>query len=72
MFRVKLLHTNSRNSLKPKLVYMIFKNSSRISKRAQHFSITKSNWLMMFSDGVAVYDVNYRNPINIKGTFAGC
>jgi hypothetical protein len=36
------------NPLKPKLVYMLFKNSVRTSKRTPHFTITKINWLMLF------------------------
>jgi hypothetical protein len=37
------------NPLKPKLVYILFKNSVRTSKRTQHFTITKINWLTLFN-----------------------
>jgi hypothetical protein len=36
------------NPLKPKLVYILFKNSVRTSKRTPHFTITKINWLTLF------------------------
>jgi hypothetical protein len=34
--------------LKTKLVYILFKNSVRTSKRTPHFTITTINWLMWF------------------------
>jgi hypothetical protein len=34
--------------LKPKLVFVTFKNSVRTSKRTPHFTITKINCLMLF------------------------
>jgi hypothetical protein len=37
------------NPLKTKLVYILFKNSVRTSKRKSHFIITKINWLMLFN-----------------------
>jgi hypothetical protein len=43
------------NSLKPKLVYMSFKDSVRPSKRISHLTITKINWLMLFKEIIAVY-----------------
>jgi hypothetical protein len=45
----------SVNSLKPKLVYMLFKNPVRTSKRTPHFTVTKINWLMLFKEMIAVY-----------------
>jgi hypothetical protein len=36
------------NPLKPKLVYILFKNAVRTSKRTLHFTITKINWLTLF------------------------
>jgi hypothetical protein len=36
------------NPLKTKLVYILFKNPVRTSKRTPHFTITKINWLMLF------------------------
>jgi len=38
----------SINPLKPKLVYILFKNPVRTSKRTPHFTITKINWLTLF------------------------
>jgi hypothetical protein len=37
-----------RNPLKTKLVYILFKNSVRTSKRTPNFTITKINWLTLF------------------------
>jgi hypothetical protein len=39
-----------RNPLKTKLVYILFKNSIRTSKRTPNFTITKTNWLMLFKE----------------------
>jgi hypothetical protein len=36
------------NPLKPKPVWMLFKNSVHTSKRTLHFTITKINWLTLF------------------------
>jgi hypothetical protein len=36
------------NPLKTKLVYILFKNPVRTSKRTQGFTITKINWLTLF------------------------
>jgi hypothetical protein len=36
------------NPSKMKLVYILFKNSVRTSKRTRHFTITKINWLTLF------------------------
>jgi hypothetical protein len=36
------------NTLKTKLVYILFKNLVRTSKRTPHFTITKINWLTLF------------------------
>jgi hypothetical protein len=52
------------NPLKPKLVYMLFKNSVRTSKRTRHFTITKINWLMLIKKIIAVYSENHTKPIN--------
>jgi hypothetical protein len=40
------------NPLMPNLNYIVFKNSLLISKKHQHGSITKINWLMLFTDYV--------------------
>jgi hypothetical protein len=49
------------NSLKPKLVYIIFKNSVRTSKRTQHFTITRINLLTLVKEVIAVYTVHHNN-----------
>jgi hypothetical protein len=36
------------NPLKPKLVWMLFKNPVRTSKRTPHLTITKIKWLTLF------------------------
>jgi hypothetical protein len=45
---------------------MLFKNSVRTSKRTQHFTITKINWLTLFKEIIAVYSENHMKPINTK------
>jgi hypothetical protein len=52
--------------LKPKLVYLIFKNSVRTAKKTQHFTITKVNWLTLFKEIIAVYSENHMKHINTK------
>jgi hypothetical protein len=54
------------NPLKPNLVFIIFKNSVRTSKRTPHFTITKINWLMLFKEIMHVYSKNHTKPINRK------
>jgi hypothetical protein len=49
-----------------KLVWIIFKNSLRTSKRTPHFTITKINWLTLFKEMIAVYSENHTRPINTK------
>jgi hypothetical protein len=43
------------NPLKPALVFILFKNPVRTSKRTPHFTITKINWLTLFKEVIAVY-----------------
>jgi uncharacterized protein YktB (UPF0637 family) len=50
--------------LKPKRVWVIFKNSVRTAKKTPHFTITKINWLTLFKEIIAVYTENYTEPIN--------
>jgi hypothetical protein len=38
-----------------KLVWAVFMNSVRTSKRTPHFTITKINWLTLFKEIIAVY-----------------
>jgi hypothetical protein len=45
---------------------MLFKNSVRTSKRTQHFTITKINWLMLFKKIIALYSEKHNKPINTK------
>jgi hypothetical protein len=47
-----------------KLVYILFKNSVRTSKRTPILTITKINWLMLFKEINAVYSENYAKPID--------
>jgi hypothetical protein len=49
-----------------KLVYILFKNSVRTSKRTPHFTITKTNWLTLFKEVIAVYNDKHKKPINTK------
>jgi hypothetical protein len=52
--------------LKPTLVFIIFKNSVRISKRTPHFTITKINWLMLFKEIIALYADKNKKSTNTK------
>jgi hypothetical protein len=52
------------NLLKSKFVQIIFKNSVRTSKKTQHFSITKINWLKLFKEIITVYSGNHTKHIN--------
>jgi hypothetical protein len=60
------------NPLKPKIVKIIFKNSVCTSKKTQHFTITKINWLMLFEEIMPVYSENHTRPINTKCTVSDC
>jgi hypothetical protein len=60
------------NPLKTKLVYILFKNSVRTSKRTPNFTITKINWLMLFREIIAVYSDNHAIPINTKYSITDC
>jgi hypothetical protein len=51
---VKLTPMPMFNSLKPKRIFITFDNVVRTSKRTQHFTITKKNWLMLFKEVTAV------------------
>jgi hypothetical protein len=48
--RVLILLEMSFNPLKTKLVYILFQNSVRTSKRTPNFAITKIKWLILFKD----------------------
>jgi hypothetical protein len=45
---------------------MLFKNSVRTSKRTPHITITKINWLTLFTEIIAVYCEYRMKPINPK------
>jgi hypothetical protein len=60
------------NPLKPKLDYIIFKNSVCTAKKTQHFTITKINWLTLFKEIIAVYNENHTKHINIKLRVTDC
>jgi hypothetical protein len=44
----------------------MFKNPFLTSKKTQHVSIKKINWLMLFKLIIAVYSENRTKPINIR------
>jgi hypothetical protein len=52
--------------LKPKLVYIMIKNSARTLKRTPHFTVTKINWLTLIKEIIAVYSENLTEPINTR------
>jgi hypothetical protein len=58
--------------LKTKLVYILYKNPVRTSKRTPHFTITKINWLTLFKEIIAVYSENHTKPINKKFSITDC
>jgi hypothetical protein len=58
--------------LKPKLFYILFKNSVRTSKRTPHVTITTINWLMLFKEIIAIYSENHVKPINTKCSITDC
>jgi hypothetical protein len=58
--------------LNTKLVYMLFKNSVRTSKRTPNFTITSINVLMLFKEMIAVYIENRAKPINTKCSISDC
>jgi hypothetical protein len=43
---------------------MTFKNSVRTSKKTQHFTIKKINWLMLYREIIAVYSEIYKKQVN--------
>jgi hypothetical protein len=60
------------NPSKTKLVYILYKNSVRTSKRTPLFTITKINWLTPFKEMIAVYNENHTKPINTKCSITDC
>jgi hypothetical protein len=67
------LTLRSFNPLKLEVVQIIFKNAVRTSKRTQHFTLTKINWLMLFfREMIAVYTENHNDPTNAKCSVTDC
>jgi hypothetical protein len=56
----------NQSVLVSKLVYILFKDPVRTSKRAPHFTITSINFLTLFKEIIAVYIENHAKPINTK------
>jgi hypothetical protein len=54
------------NPLKPKLVWIVLKNSARASKRTPHFTITAIDLLTMFKEMIPVYAENNTKPTNTE------
>jgi hypothetical protein len=54
------------NLLKPKLVYIVHKNSARTSKRTPHFTITAINLLTLFKKITPVCAENHTKPTDTK------
>jgi hypothetical protein len=52
--------------LKPKLIYVIFKNSVRTAKKTPHFTVTKINRLTLFKEIIAVYSEDHTEHIKIQ------
>jgi hypothetical protein len=60
------LHANieTRTTINPSkqtLVFVIFKNPVRTSKRTLHFTITRITWLILFKGIIATHMINIRN-----------
>jgi hypothetical protein len=53
------------NTLKPNLVFMLFKYSVLTSKKAQPITITKIDRLMMFKEIIAVCSKNNMKSVSI-------
>jgi hypothetical protein len=63
---------DSFSPLKPKLVFITFKNSVRTSKRTPYFTITKINWLMLFKEIIHVHIESHTKLINTKSSVTNC
>jgi hypothetical protein len=53
----------THNPLKTKLVYILFKNPVRTSKRTPPFTITKINWLMLYPLKTKLVYILFKNPV---------
>jgi hypothetical protein len=63
-----------KNMFKPlrlKVVYIMFKNSVRTSKRTPRFVFTKTNPLMVFKGVKGVYIEERKKPVNTKCRVTG-
>jgi hypothetical protein len=70
--RLKSHSKYSIKPLKPKLIKIIFKELSRTSKKTQHFTITKINWLKLFKEIIAVNSENRTKPVSTKCRVIDC
>jgi hypothetical protein len=71
-FQTHSLYSVNRNKImNDGLGMIIFKYSVRTAKKAQHFTITKINWLTLFKEIIAVYTENHTKPINV-GKMQSC
>jgi hypothetical protein len=52
--------------LKPKFIFIRFKNSVRTSKRKPHVTISKINGLILFKEAIPAYSEKYNKPIDTK------
>jgi uracil DNA glycosylase len=52
------------NLSRPKLTWIIFKNSVFTAKKTELFSITKIKWLITFKETITVYSENQKKLIN--------
>jgi hypothetical protein len=52
------------NPVKPKFVWMLFKNSVRTAKKTPHFTVTKISWLTLFKEIIAPYSKNHTKSVN--------
>jgi hypothetical protein len=50
------------NTLKPKLVKIIYTNPARTSKKTPHFAVTNVNWKILFREITTVYSENHTKP----------
>jgi hypothetical protein len=60
------------NPLKLVLIHIIVNNSGCTSKTTPHFTITKINWLMLFKEIIAIYNVKHIKSINTKSVVTDC
>jgi hypothetical protein len=60
------------NPLKTKLIYILFRNPVRTSKRTPNFTITKINWLMLIKEIITAYSENHAKPIKTKYSITDC